>query len=91
MTDVYLLWHVHHALREDQDADQHLDEQGDPLLDEQAGDDAKLLGVYSSRGRAQNRLSDAQQLPGFRDEPDCFQISPYTVDRDEWPEGFTSD
>lgn len=25
---------------------------------------------------------------GFRDEPDCFQIVRYTLDKDEWLGGF---
>lgn len=87
MTDVYLLWHVSHALR-DEPCPQHLDGDGDPLCDEQAGDDVKLLGVYSSEAAALARVESARLLPGFRDEPDCFQIVPYTVDRHEWTEGF---
>jgi hypothetical protein len=31
----------------------------------------------------------ARTLPGFSDEPDCFQITLYTLDKDEWTEGFS--
>jgi hypothetical protein len=87
MTDVCLLWHISHALR-DERCPRHLGENGDPLCDEQAGDDVKLLGVYSSEVAARARIESARLLPGFRDEPDCFQIAPYTIDKREWPEGF---
>ena len=50
MTNVFLLWHISHLLREA--GVQHLAEDGTPLCDEQAGDDPKLLSVYSRRARA---------------------------------------
>ena len=68
---------------------QHLDEHGSPLGDEQAGDDAKLLGVRSSDAAAQARIESGRTLPGLSDEPDCFQITLYTLDKDEWTEGFS--
>jgi hypothetical protein len=88
MTDVFLLYHISHALRDD-DADQgHLEPDGTPLCDEQMGDDVKLLGVYSSDAAARSRIESARTLPGFRDEPHCFQIVPQTIDKDDWTEGF---
>jgi hypothetical protein len=77
-TRVFLLWHISHALRVDASGPQHLDDDGSPLCDEQAGDNVKLLGVYSSETAAQARIESARMLPGFSDEPDCFQIAPYT-------------
>jgi hypothetical protein len=53
------------------------------------GDDAKLLGVYSSDAAAQARIESARALPGFSDEPDCFHITLYTLDKDELTEGFS--
>jgi hypothetical protein len=47
-----------------------------------------LLGVYSTRERAEARILEAKVQPGFRDHPEDFEISEYRVDRDEWPEGF---
>ena len=87
MTDVYLLWHISHVLR-DERCPQHLGEDGAPLCDERAGDDVKLLGIYSSEAAARTRIESARLLPGFRDEPDCFQVAPYTIDKHEWAEGF---
>ena len=49
----------------------------------------KPLGVYSSDAAAQARIEPARTLPGFSDEPDCFQITLYTLDKDEWTEGFS--
>lgn len=72
---VYLLWHTH-----DLAAD----------ADDEPDDDAKLLGVYSSGQGAQARIARARQLPGFRDSPDGFEVSEYTVDEDEWNEGYTT-
>jgi hypothetical protein len=86
-TRVFLLWHISHAVRVGACGPQHLDDNGNPLCDEQAGDDVKLLGVYSSEIAAQTRIESARRLPGFSDEPDCFQVSPYTVDKDEWTAG----
>lgn len=53
------------------------------------GDDVKLLGVYSSDAAARARIESARTLPGFSDEPDCFQTTLYTLDKDEWTEGFS--
>jgi hypothetical protein len=52
-------------------------------------DDALLLGVYSSEATAKERIDRSKDSPGFVDYPAGFQISPYAVDHDEWPEGFT--
>ena len=59
------------------------------MCDEQAGEDAKLLGVYSSDAAAQARIESARTLPGFSDEPDYFHITPYTTSKDKWTEGFS--
>ena len=56
--------------------------------DDEYGDDAKFIGVYSSEeeaGRAIDRLKDQ---PGFRDHPAGFQFEPYEIDNDHWTEGF---
>ena len=87
-TSVFLLWHISHAPRENTPLARHLDENGDPLCDEQAGDDVKLLGVYPSETAARSRIESARKLPGFSDEPDCFQTTQYTVGKDEWVHGY---
>jgi hypothetical protein len=67
----------------------HLDDDGSPLRDEQAGDDGKLLGVCPSDAAAQARIGSARTLPGFSGEPDCFHITLYILGKDEWTEGFS--
>jgi hypothetical protein len=39
---------------------------------------------------AEQRIARARDLPGFRDEPDCFVIDGYELDRDEWLEGYVT-
>ncbi|MEU3556705.1 DUF7336 domain-containing protein [Streptomyces fragilis] len=88
---VSLLWHIGH--RNEAGADRatlHTD--GDSVfISERDGDDAKLLGVYSSHAKAEERMREASLLPGFADEPECFVIDDYVLDEDEWTDGFESD
>ena len=87
--DAYLLWHVGHQNEAGPaDTTVHLDEDGSVYLDEQDGDDVKLLGVYSTRALAEDRIQRARLTPGFKDEPECFMISSYVLDRDTWKDGF---
>jgi hypothetical protein len=53
-------------------------------------DTAKLLGVYSTRERAETRIASAKLAPGFRRFPEAFTVDEYTVDKDEWIEGFVT-
>lgn len=53
-------------------------------------ENGKLLGVYSSRERAEQRILQANELPGFRDWPDGYIIDDYGVDDDKWREGFVT-
>ncbi|MEU5938564.1 hypothetical protein ABZ807_05145 [Micromonospora sp. NPDC047548] len=86
--EVFLLWQVRHARCLDGRPTQHRDDAGELVWDEEDGDDLKMLGVYSSEARAEARIQRARKLPGFQDEPDCFFISRYTVDQDQWDDGF---
>ena len=51
----------------------------------------KMIGMYSTRERAEEAADRYLPLPGFRDYPrECFQISEFVVDRDTaWTEGFS--
>ena len=56
-------------------------------------DEAKTLGVYSTRELAEEARDRYAALPGFRDFPlDCFFIAEPTLDKDAagWEEGFVS-
>ena len=49
---------------------------------------AKLIGVYSSKERAEQAIERLKKKPGFRDYPDGFLIDCYELDQDNWTEGF---
>ena len=51
-------------------------------------ENAKLLGVYSSEERAQERIARCASTPGFQDDRDGFTIGEYEIDKDEWTSGF---
>ncbi|MEU6234763.1 hypothetical protein [Kitasatospora sp. NPDC047058] len=85
---VYPLWHVSHQNEAGPDGETVHSDDGGVFVDEQDGDDVKLLGVYSSEGAAGERMRCARLLPGFADEPDCFRIGEYDLDEDLWTEGF---
>ncbi|WP_240512606.1 DUF7336 domain-containing protein [Streptomyces griseoruber] len=85
---VYLLWHVGHQNEAGAD-DTTVHREGETVyIDEQDGDDPKLLGVYSTLDKAEDRIHRARLLPGFSAEPDCFVVEEHTLDEDAWPEGF---
>ena len=86
--EIFLLWHVRHATNLDGTPIVHRGEDGELVWAEDDGDDLKILGAYSTADRAQDRIERARQLPGFEDEPECFYIDRYVVDRDCWGEGF---
>ncbi|MFF9070269.1 hypothetical protein ACF09E_33490 [Streptomyces sp. NPDC014891] len=85
---VSLLWHIGHRNEAGPDRTTLHTDGEDVFVDEQEGDDAKLLGVYSSRVKAEERMRRARLLPGFADEPDCFVVDDHVLDEDEWPDGF---
>jgi len=61
----------------------------DKALD--GGEDVKLIGVYSSRGLAENALEKMSKVAGFKDQPEGFEISEYSVDKDHWTSGFITE
>lgn len=52
--------------------------------------DDKLLGVFSTRENAEAQIERSRPLPGFRDEPDGFEISEHVLDRPEWTDGYVT-
>jgi hypothetical protein len=87
---VFLLWHVHHRAEDESGEVRHFAAPDDYWSDEEAGDDVKHLGVYSTRALAQERIGQARQLPGFRDEPDCFHIEEAALDEPQWTQGYAT-
>ena len=53
-------------------------------------EDIKLIGVYSSRRRADESVARMSALPGFRDAPTGFFVEEYEIDTDHWIEGFVT-
>ncbi|AMB44063.1 hypothetical protein [Methylobacterium sp. AMS5] len=58
--------------------------------DDQHADDAKLIGVYRSQESADAAVLRVKGQPGFRDHPEGFEISVYSLDKDHWTTGFVS-
>jgi hypothetical protein len=50
----------------------------------------KLIGVYSSKHRAEEALQRAAVLPGFCDAKDGFEICPYELNEDQWTSGYVT-
>lgn len=55
---------------------------------EDGAEDVKLIGVYSSHDKARAAEARLRERPGFSDEPDGFHIDEYSVDQDQWSEGY---
>ena len=54
-------------------------------------DDDKLLGIYSSRDLAENKIETLyKKTPGFSEENGEFIVSEYEVDSNYWTEGFST-
>ncbi len=51
-------------------------------------EDVKLIGVYSSFLNAEEALLRVVNAPGFRENPEGFQLHEYKLDKDDWTEGF---
>jgi hypothetical protein len=50
-------------------------------------EDAKFIGVYSSREKADAAVARLGRQPGFSEAPDGFHVDEYRVDQDHWVEG----
>lgn len=53
-----------------------------------AGDDEKLIGIYSSEENANAAIRRLRGLPGFKQAPEGFEIFEHVLDRDGWTEGY---
>ena len=54
-------------------------------------DDEKLIGIYSTKEKAETAIEEHKDLEGFRDcPPECFEIDEYEMDRSGWNEGFAT-
>ena len=55
-----------------------------------AEEDVKLIGVYSSHATAMAAIERLRHQPGFCDTPEGFTIDQYTLDVDYWTEGYVT-
>jgi hypothetical protein len=53
-------------------------------------EEVKFIGVYSSREAAEKAVDRLKLQPGFRDRPDGFSIDTYTLDQDNWTQGYVT-
>jgi hypothetical protein len=53
-------------------------------------EDAKLIGVYASAEDAEAAKRRVLPQPGFRDRPEGFQVSQYTLGVDHWTDGYVT-
>lgn len=53
-------------------------------------EEVKLIGVYSSKERAESAVERMRKLPGFCDHPDDFHVNAHVLDNDNWTSGFVT-
>ena len=54
-------------------------------------DEEKMIGIYSTKEKAEAAIAEHKDLEGFRDYPlDCFEIHEEVVDRSGWTAGFVT-
>lgn len=53
-------------------------------------DDEKLIGVYESEYAAREAQSRVGGQPGFRRNPEGFEIAGYELGKDHWTEGYVT-
>ncbi len=58
--------------------------------DDEYGDDAKLIGAYSSKREVRGAIERLKDQPGFCDYPAGFESSEYEINKDHWTEGFVT-
>lgn len=63
---------------------QHVHSTGDGV------EDVKLIGVYSSREKAEAAVGRLGRAPGFSEEPAGFHVDEYHLDQDQWAEGYVA-
>jgi hypothetical protein len=53
-------------------------------------EDAKFIGVYSTRENAQAAATRLSKASGFSETPSGFHIDEYQIDKDQWVEGYST-
>ncbi|MYX15558.1 hypothetical protein GTY67_19555 [Streptomyces sp. SID8374] len=83
--EVFVLWHARHLVVDEDGRTTHRDPDGEMHVDEE---EWRILGIFTDEAAAEARRGLSRELPGFRDEPDCFDISPLVLDEDMWTDGY---
>lgn len=83
--EVHVLWHARHLAMEENGLITHLDPDGAIHSDEE---EWRIIGIYAAPADAEAQRESSRNLKGFRDESDCFEIAPLTLDEDLWNHGF---
>lgn len=53
-------------------------------------EETKIIGIYSTRKKAEETIEKFKGVTGFKDYPDSFYIDEYELDEDNWVEGFVT-
>lgn len=84
--EVFVLWHARHLIVDEEGRTAHRDPDGEIHLDEE---EWRILGIFRDEAAAEAQRGMSRKLPGFRDEPDCFDISPWCWTRTCGPTGIS--
>ncbi len=55
---------------------------------ENGHEDVKLIGVFSTREKAESALAKVKDMPGFKELPQGFSLDEHTLDQLGWVEGY---
>ncbi|WP_236208969.1 DUF7336 domain-containing protein [Pseudomonas tohonis] len=58
------------------------------LIEREDGEDAKIIGIYSSTELANAAALKLSLAPGFKGAPQGFSIDAYELDKTFWQDGF---
>lgn len=53
-------------------------------------EDEKLIGIYSTKQKAEEAVKRLSEQPGFSESPENFDIGEIGIDEDYWTEGFVT-
>jgi hypothetical protein len=51
----------------------------------------KVIGVYATKGEAEEAIGRLSMQPGFCDFPEHFEIGEFELGQDHWEEGFSTE
>jgi hypothetical protein len=50
-------------------------------------DETKLIGIFSSKEKAEKAIEEYKKISGFKNYPENFYIDQYELDKRHWEEG----